>query len=179
MKAFVPVLVVVLAVGALTACGSGSAAPAPMVPAAVAPAGSDTTSDPTSDGAAGDGAGAAVVDICALMPAKNVAMMAGMALDVATPDVTNGPGEHQCLYSTTEGGNAMSITVNATSGVQAYEEDLASVSSAAKKVDGVGDKAFSSVLGLHVLTGTTLIEVSGVDDVAAASELAKTLAYQL
>lgn len=173
MKAFVPVLVIVLAIGALTACASGAAAPTAVVPAASAPA---ATAPGT---AAGGAAGTAAVDICALMPAQTVAMMAGMALDVATPDVTNGPGEHQCLYSTSEGGNAMSITVDATTGARAYEEDLGSVSGAEKQVDGVGDKAFSSVLGLHALFGSTLIKVSGVDDVAAASELAKTLAHQL
>lgn len=177
MRAFVPVLAVLLTVGALTACGSTAAAPTPTVPVAVAPTDDATAAAAPSDEPGGTSAGA--VDICALMPAEKVAVMAGVALDVATPDVTNGPGEHQCLYSTTEGGNAMSITVDATAGVRSYDEDLGSVGSAAKTVAGVGDKAFSSVFGLHALFGSTLIKVNGVDDVAAASELAKTLAYQL
>lgn len=182
MKTFVPILLMLVAVGALTACGSDAASRTPTILAAapVASGTDDGTRPAPADGTGGtEGAAADAVDVCGLMPASNVAMMAGKAVDIATPDVTSGPGEHMCLYSDTEGGNAMSIWVNATTGSQAYDAALASVGSAAKQVAGVGDKAFSSVLGLQVLSGTTLIKVTGVDDVAAASELARTLAYQL
>lgn len=180
MRAFVPVVLVLVAVGALTACSSDAASPTPTAPApAPAASGADAGTGPAAPDGTGGTDAANAVDICGLMPASNVAMMAGKAVDVATPDVTSGPGEQMCLYSDTEGGNVMSIWVNATTGSRAYDADLASVGSAAKQVSGVGDKAFSSVLGLEVLSGTILIKVTGVDDEAAASELARTLLYQL
>ncbi|MEJ7650395.1 MAG: hypothetical protein WKF57_15385 [Nakamurella sp.] len=180
MKALAPILLLLLTVGALTACGS-TASPQPSAAGTLTAAGTVTAATgPTTPAAGPHAAGAGTaVDICALIPADSVAMTGGVAVTSATPDVTSGEGEHMCLYTDEDGSTTASIWLNPTTGQQAYDTDLSGSGSSAKQVTGVGDQAFFSVLGLEAMFGTTLIKVVGVDDVAAASELAKTLAYQL
>ncbi|HZU18824.1 MAG TPA: DUF3558 family protein [Candidatus Dormibacteraeota bacterium] len=147
------------AVLGLAGCGGGSSpSSAPTassgsgVPRASAP---PTVSSPAASPAP-------AADVCSLLPASTVASFAGIAVAGSQPRSV--PDGSACDYQTPSNpSNPLIVVILLTANAAAHYQSLHAADFTPIAVSGVGDQAFAdSSTGLVVLSGSRVIEVSGV-----------------
>lgn len=145
--------------GGSTALTSGSQSPSPG-------SGSSTSPGGSSPGAAGSLTGN--VDVCSLMPVATIAKIVGKPLDMAQRDDTPSYQQYGCNYTdkvtSSGGGDQLELGIEGLDASQGYAADLSAMSSQARAVAGIGDKAFTAGLlaQLEVLYGDVLIKITGL-----------------
>jgi hypothetical protein len=173
------------------ACGSGTAnAPAgaqgsagaqsatgAVVAGATAP-GQAQGQQGGSAGSIEDGLGHPV-NVCSLLPAATAASISGEAISQATEDDTTSYKLYVCKYSNAAGTNGFDISVLALDAAAGYDAGLTAAGSDAKQISGLGDKAFSSILGLKALFGNVSITVSNLASDDASEALIRELQPKL
>ena len=181
---------------AIAGCGGSTATTAPAAasstqaatPAASAASGASaggqassgaSQAAPPSAGTAAGGAGQPI-KVCDLLPVATVASIDGQSLTEATEqDVDPALQEYGCYYG---GANLDGVTVTVAYGAASSFDTLQQVMQAnsnAKVINGLGDKAFSTSIGVYALFGDVQIEVSGLQSDDAAATLIKTLQPKL
>jgi hypothetical protein len=183
---------VVVAFAAAACGGGGSATPAASSSAqSVTPAASAAGSASTGGQPAGATAQAAAanggtvedsighpVSICDLLPVATVASVTGEPLTLAKGDDTAGYKIYGCDYSSADGTSAVTVSVLALDAAAGFDSTMQADSNA-KVINGLGDKAFSSILGVFALFGNVQITVSNLQSDDAAITLIKTLRPKL
>jgi hypothetical protein len=167
---------------ALVTAGCGSSNPSGSGTTAASDAAATAQKAATASG--GSPGGGKTIDLCNLMPVATVAQLSGQPVTVAKADNTvASSGIYNCNYTSADGVTDLSqigqvgITVHTSSGKLDYDSGLEAVRSvnvgAAKPNDisGLGDKAYSSIDGVHALFGNVEIEVSGLSLATAAAGL--------
>jgi hypothetical protein len=166
------------------ACSSGAANSATGAPgstgAVVAGATAQGQAQGGSAGSVNDGLGH-TVNVCTLLPVATVASITGDPLTVATEQDTLSTKTYVCNYASSDGTFGVLITVAAMDAAIGYDADLSATSQVtpAKKISGLGDKAFSGPLGLEALFGNVSVTVSNLQSDAAAGTLIRTLQPKL
>jgi hypothetical protein len=104
-----------------------------------------------------------------------VAGITGEPITVAKPDddkVLTSSGIYTCDYTSADGTSGLDLTVHNKDGKIGYDADYQAAKSVGAAgtttIDGLGDKAFSAVDGVHALFGDVEIEVSGLGLAASA-----------
>ncbi|HEY4378225.1 MAG TPA: hypothetical protein VGM93_13755 [Acidimicrobiales bacterium] len=179
----------------VSGCGSssssGSAAGAAAASRAIAAAGG---------GGGGSSGGGKTIDVCSLMPVATVAQITGEHVTTGAADsddkVLASSGIFNCNYTGADDDPAqVDLTVTTKNGKIGFDADLQAASSVkaagTKMISGLGDKAFSSIDGVHALFGDVEIQVSGLslatsavglnsnDQVAPAEALIKAVHAKL
>ncbi len=160
-----------------------SAAPAASTGAG-ASAGSGQTGGGTSPAGAGnagsveDGLGHAV-SVCDLLPVAMVASVTGEPLTVAKENDTTDYKIYACSYTSADGTSGVDVSVLALDAAAGFDSDLQAAGAGAKQISGLGDKAFSSILGVKALFGNVSITVSNLQSDDAAATLIRTLQPKL
>lgn len=180
---------------AIAGCGGSAAttAPAtvsdsaqPAAPAAstgsVASAAGQASAGPSQAAAANggsveDGIGHPV-NICDLLPVATVASITGEPLTVSKEDDTAGYKLYSCSYTSADGTSGVDVSVLALDAAAGFDSTMQADSNA-KVINGLGDKAFSSILGVFALFGNVQITVSNLQSDNAAVTLIKTLQPKL
>jgi len=185
MKRFAITATVALVAVAFAIAGCGGSA-ATTAPAAVngstqsaAPAASAAASASTGRQAAGATAQAGAgspgsvndgighpVSICDLLPVATV------------EDDTANYKLYSCSYTSADGTSGVDVSVLALDAATGFDS-AQQADSNAKVINGLGDKAFSSILGVCALFGNVQITVSDVQSDDAAITLIKTLQPKL
>ena len=180
---------------AIAGCGGSTASTAPAAassaqaaaPAASAASGASaggqastgaSQAAPASAGAAAGGAGQPV-KVCDLLPVATVASIDGQSLTQGTEQDTPALQSYGCYYG---GADLDGVTVTVAYGAASTFDTLLQVMQAgsnAKVINGLGDKAFSTSIGVYALFGDVQIEVSGLQSDDAAATLIKTLQPKL
>lgn len=166
------------------ACGSGAAnspagAQGPTLSAdATATMAGQAQSQQGSAGSVTDGLGHPV-NVCTLLPVATVASVSGKPLSVATEDDTPSYKLYVCNYTSADGTSGLNVSVLALDAAAGYDGSLQAAGSGAKQISGLGDKAFSSVLGVQALFGNVSITVSNLRSDTAAETLIRTLQPKL
>ena len=183
---------VVVAFAAAACGGGGSATPAAsssaqsVTPAASAagsastggqPAGATAQAAAANGGTVEDGIGHPV-SICDLLPVATVASVTGEPLTLAKEDDTAGYKIYVCDYSSADGTSGVRVSVLALDAAAGFDSTMQADSNA-KVINGLGDKAFSSILGVFALFGNVQITVSNLQSDDAAITLIKTLQPKL
>jgi len=118
------------------------------------------------------------VNVCSLLPAATVASVTGEPLTVAQEQDTASYKLWTCDYTSADGTSGLTISVLALDAAPGYDAALQADTNA-KQITGLGDKAFSGVLGLQALFGNVSISVSDVQSDAAAETLIRDLQPKL
>jgi hypothetical protein len=177
---------------AIAGCGGSTASTAPAAassaqaaaPAASAASGASaggqasTGAAPASAGTAAAGAGQPV-KVCDVLPVATVASIDGQSLTQGTEQDTPALQSYGCYYG---GADLDGVTVTVAYGAASTFDTLLQVMQAgsnAKVINGLGDKAFSTSIGVYALFGDVQIEVSGLQSDDAAATLIKTLQPKL
>jgi hypothetical protein len=180
---------------AIAGCGGSTASTAPAAassaqaaaPAASAASGASaggqastgaSQAAPASAGTAAAGAGQPV-KVCDVLPVATVASIDGQSLTQGTEQDTPALQSYGCYYG---GADLDGVTVTVAYGAASTFDTLLQVMQAgsnAKVINGLGDKAFSSILGVCALFGNVQITVSDVQSDDAAITLIKTLQPKL
>jgi hypothetical protein len=159
--------------GALCACGSGSksstessaanAGTAAAV-AALASSGASTAASQSST--------AKSIDICTAVPPATVVQLTGKQYTVATPGVI-GLGL-SCAYDDVDyTDDGVTLSYSATKAEDTWQ---ALHTGSLTDISGVGDKAFwDNSNTLYAVSGSTIIQVNGLDSQSASVALAKAL----
>ena len=162
-------VVTALALAMLTGCSSSSkttgapASPArTAVAAATASAGSTTAPASTSTS----------IDVCTAVPAATVVRLSGKPYTVATP-VTSGLGLGCAYDDVTNSDGGVTLTVSFTKAEDTWQ---AVHTGSITNISGVGDKAFwDNDNTVYAVSGSTIIQVNGLDSQAPSVALAKAL----
>ncbi len=180
---------------AIAACGGSAATIAPTAvsgstqsaaPGASAAA-SASTGGPAAGATAQAGAGSAgsandglghPVNVCDLLPVATVASISGEPLAVAKEDDTPDYKTYACDYSSANGTSGLDVSVLALDAAAGFDS-IMQADSNAKVINGLGDRAFSSILGVYALFGNVQITVSNLQSDDAAVTLIKTLQPKL
>jgi len=170
----------------VAACG-GAASSAPAdAPAATAAAA--TTAAPAAQGQSQQGGAGSVsdglghpVNVCALLPAATVASITAEPITKAVENDTLSYKIYDCDYSSTDGTSGLSVSVLALDAAAGYDGSMqaSQQGNAVVQIGGLGDKAFSSILGVFALFGNVSITVSNLRSVDAAETLIRTLQPKL
>jgi hypothetical protein len=180
---------------AIAGCGGSAATSAPAAsssaqsaaPAASAASGASaggqastgaSQAAPASAGTAAAGAGQPV-KVCDVLPVATVASIDGQSLTQGTEQDTPALQSYGCYYG---GADLDGVTVTVAYGAASTFDTLLQVMQAgsnAKVINGLGDKAFSTSIGVYALFGDVQIEVSGLQSDDAAATLIKTLQPKL
>jgi len=142
----------------LAACSGGTSSTPPVASQALTP--TSALAGVVTATSAGTTAGSAKTDVCALLPADQVAQVTGLTIGAATPRTgLFGPNDFGCVY----GDNDATIDVVSPGGT-AFYNDLATQYYAGNysQVAGFGDKAFQDVTdgsGLVALFGDSAFDV--------------------
>jgi hypothetical protein len=131
-----------------------------------------------SGGSVNDGIGHPV-NICSLLPVATVASVSAEPLTVAQEQDTVSYKIYSCNYTSADGTSGLVVSVLALDAVAGYGGSVDAAGSGGKPISGVGDKAFSSVLGVQALFGNVSITVSGLQSDDAAVTLIKDLQPKL
>jgi hypothetical protein len=147
------------------------------------PASGGGGSQPASGGSSiNDGLGHPV-SVCSLLPASTVASVSGEPITVATEDDTLGIKLYTCHYKSADGTNGLDVNVLADDASPGYDGSLAAAQTAdpggTLQISGLGDKAFSSILGLEALFGNVSITVSNLQSDQASETLIRDLQPKL
>jgi hypothetical protein len=108
------------------------------------------------------------VDVCSLMPVATIAKIVGKPLEMAQRDDTPSYKQYGCNYTdkvtSSGGGDQLELGIEGLDASQGYAADLSAMSSQARAVAGIGDKAFTAGLlaQLEVLYGDVLIKITGL-----------------
>ena len=160
---------------------SQSAAPAasaaPSASTGGQPAGATAQPAAANGGTAEDGIGHPV-NICDLLPVATVASVTGEPLTIAKEDATAGYKIYGCDYSSANGTSGVTVSVLALDAAAGFDSTMKADANA-KAINGLGDKAFSSILGVFALFGNVQISVSNLQSDDAAIKLIKTLQPKL
>jgi hypothetical protein len=158
----------------ITACGSATAS------------GGSGGSQPASGGSGSGGSGGSVddgighpVNICSLLPVATVASVTAEPLTVAQEQDTVSYKIYACNYTSADGTNGCVVSVLALDAVAGYGGSVQAAGSGGKPIRGLGDKAFTSILGVEALFGNVSITVSGLQSDDAAVTLIKDLQPKL
>jgi hypothetical protein len=179
---------------AIAGCGGSTASTAPAAassaqaaaPAASAASGASaggqasTGASQAAPASAGTAAGAGQpVKVCDVLPVATVASIDGQSLTQGTEQDTPALQSYGCYYG---GADLDGVTVTVAYGAASTFDTLLQVMQAgsnAKVINGLGDKAFSTSIGVYALFGDVQIEVSGLQSDDAAATLIKTLQPKL
>lgn len=162
----------------LSACGSSS-------PSTLGSGGSGSSgggSQPASGGSGGGGINDGLghpVNVCSLLPVATVASVSGEPITVATEQDTISYKIYDCNYTSADGTSGLDVSVLAMDAVAGYGGSVDAAGAGGKPISGLGDKAFSSVLGLQALFGNVSITVSNLASDAAAETLIRDLQPKL
>jgi hypothetical protein len=173
-----------LALTTLAACHSSKSADAQPGASVTASAASAPSSQAAAQGQAGGGTSEAdglghPVNVCQLMPVTTVAKVTGEPITVAKEDDTLQYKTYVCDYTSSDGTSGLSISVLADDASPGYDGSVQAAGSGGHPVKGLGDKAFSSVLGLQALYGNVSITVSNLPSDEASATLIRTLQPKL
>ncbi len=180
---------------AISGCGDSAATTAPAVISSSTPSGAPAASDTGSPSAGGQAAGATAqaaaanggtaedgighpVNICDLLPVATVASITGEPLTVSKEDDTPDFKIYSCSYTSASGTSGVDVSVLALDAAAGFDSGMQADSSA-KLISGLGDKAFSGILGVEALFGNVQISVTNLQSDAAAITLIKTLQPKL
>lgn len=161
----------------VTACGSATAS-----------GGSSGGSQPASggSGSGGSGSGGSVTDgighpvnVCSLLPVATVASVSGEPLTVAQEQDTVSYKLYTCNYTSADGTSGLTVSVLALDAAAGYADAVQAAGSRGTSVSGLGDKAFSSILGLEALFGNVSITVANLQSDAASETLIRYLQSKL
>ncbi len=170
----------------VAACSSGAASspvgaqgPTLAAGASAMPAG-QSQSQQGGAGSVEDGIGHPV-SVCTLLPAATAASITGEPITQATEDDTASYKIYACDYSSADGTTEFRISVLALDAAAGFDGDFQAnqQGSGAKQISGLGDKAFSGVLGVQALFGNVSISVSNLQSDDAAETLIRTLRPKL
>jgi hypothetical protein len=169
---------VAIAGGLLAACGS--TASAGSNPGSGSQGGAGTTQQGSGSGGTSisDGIGHPV-NVCQLLPAATVASVSGEPITKADEQDTPSYKIYMCDYTSADGTSGLTVSVLALDAAPGYDGSLQAAGSGAKPISGLGDKAFTSILGLQALFGNVSITVSDLQSDAAAETLIKDLQPKL
>ena len=163
----------------ITACGSATAS------------GGSGGSQPASGGSGsggsgGSGSGGTVADgighpvnICSLLPVATVASVTAEPLTVAQEQDTVSYKIYACNYTSADGTTGCIVSVLALDAAAGYSGSVDAAGSGGKPISGLGDKAFTSILGVEALFGNVSITVSNLQSDAAAETLIRDLQPKL
>lgn len=175
-------LVVVAAAGTLlTACGAGTSPTGGSGNGGQSSnAGSQSGSQSGSGGGTGisDGLGHPV-NVCSLLPADTAASISGEPISLTTEDDTPSIKLYKCKYTSTDGTEGFDVSVLADDAVPGYDNEVNVEGSSGHVITGLGDKAFSGILGLKALFGNVSIDVSNLQSDSAAENLIRALQPKL
>ncbi len=161
--------------------GSQSAAPAASAGSVASAAGQASAGPSQAAAAKGgsveDGIGHPV-KICDLLPVATVASITGEPLTVSKEDDTADYKIYGCDYSSANGTSGVTVSVLALDAAAGFD-NIIQADPNAKVINGLGDKAFSSILGVYALFGNVQITVSNLQSDDAAITLIKTLQPKL
>jgi hypothetical protein len=161
----------------LTACGSGGASGAGSGSQPGAGSGSGGSGS-SGGGSVEDGIGHPV-NICSLLPVATVASVTGEPLTVTKEDDTPSYKIYSCDYTSADGTSGVTVSVLALDAVAGYGGSVDAAGSAGKTITGLGDKAFTSILGVEALFGNVSITVSDLQSDDAAETLIRDLQPKL
>jgi hypothetical protein len=154
-----------LVVLAFAACSGGSGASA--TPASSVPEASSTpVSAPAGSASAGGVSAGAAIDVCALLPADQVATITKTSITGSTSRQNGLANDSGCTYSTSALASAVVIDVVTPGGATDYAAQLARAGTNAVSFAGLGDKAFQDATdgtGLVALFGDTEFDVYASD----------------
>ncbi len=169
---------IAIAGGLLAACGS--TASAGSNPGSGSQGGTGSTQQGSSSGGTSisDGIGHPV-NVCQLLPATTVASVSGEPITKAEEQDTPSYKIYMCNYTSADGTSGLTVSVLALDAAPGYDGSLQAAGSGAKPISGLGDKAFSSILGLQALFGNVSITVGNLPSDAAAETLIKDLQPKL
>jgi hypothetical protein len=169
----------------LTGCGSTTGSTVGQQTAGGSrPASGGGGSQPASGGGSSisDGLGHPV-NVCSLLPASTVASVSGEPITVAKADDTLSIKLYTCNYSSASGTSGADVSVLADDAAPGYDGSLAASQTGDPKgthqISGLGDKAFSSILGLEALFGNVSITVSNLPSDQASETLIRDLQPKL
>ncbi len=140
-------------------------------------AGATSQAGTGSAGSVNDGIGHPV-NVCDLLPVATVASISGEPLTVSKEDDTAGYKIYGCDYGNADGTSGVTVSVLALDAAAGFDSAMQADSNA-KVINGLGDKAFSSILGVNALFGNVQITVSDLQSDDAAITLIKTLQPKL
>jgi hypothetical protein len=174
----------------VTACGSSSAttlgSSGGSQPASGGSGSSGSGSSGSSGSSSGSSSGGSVedgighpVNICSLLPVATVASVTGEPLTVAQEQDTVSYKIYACNYTSADGTSGCTVSVLALDAVAGYGGSVDAAGSGGKPISGVGDKAFTSILGVEALFGNVSITVSDLQSDDAAVTLIKDLQPKL
>jgi glucose/arabinose dehydrogenase len=187
-----PLLVTILLTGlAMAACSSSSSSQGGTSSSSAAATGSSAKSSasaptPAPSGSSSGGHGGSVsdglghpVNVCQLLPVATVASVSGENLTQAKEDDTLSYKIYACDYSNAAGTDGVDVSVLAQDAAPGYDGALSAAGFGAKQISGLGDKAFSSILGLQALFGNVSITVSNLPSDQASATLIRDLQPKL
>jgi hypothetical protein len=165
----------------LAGCGGSSTGTGASQPASGSSNGASNSS--SNNGSSGGSTGIAdgighPVNVCSLLPASTAASLSAEAITVAQEQDTPSYKLWVCDYTTADGTNGFTISVLALDAAPGYDAAL-SADPSAKPVSGIGDKAFSGVLGFQALFGNVSIDVSNLASDSASEALIRYLQPKL
>jgi hypothetical protein len=170
----------------VTACGSSSATTLGSSGGSQPASGGSGSSGSGSSGSSGSSSGGSVedgighpVNICSLLPVATVASVTGEPLTVAQEQDTVSYKIYACNYTSADGTSGCTVSVLALDAVAGYGGSVDAAGSGGKPISGVGDKAFTSILGVEALFGNVSITVSDLQSDDAAVTLIKDLQPKL
>jgi hypothetical protein len=162
----------------LTGCGSGAAASGG--------GSSQPASGGSGSGGSGTSAGGSIddgighpVNVCSLLPVATVASVSGESLTVAKEDDTTSYKIYSCDYNSADGTSGLSVSVLALDAAAGYAASVQAAGTGGKTITGLGDKAFTSILGVQALFGNVSITVSNLESDDASETLIRDLQPKL
>jgi hypothetical protein len=170
---------VAIAGGLLAACGSTASAGSSN-PGSGSQNNSGTTQQGSSSGggSVNDGIGHPV-NVCSVLPVATVASVTGEPLTQAEEQDTTSYKIYMCNYTSADGTSGVTVSVLALDAAVGYDASVQAAGAGGKPISGLGDKAFTSILGVEALFGNVSISVSNLQSDAAAETLIKDLQPKL
>jgi hypothetical protein len=168
-----------IALGAtlLAGCGSSPAASGGSNPGSGSSNNSSNVSSSGGSSAVEDGIGHPV-NVCSLVPASTAASLSGEDITVAQEQDTPSYKLWVCNYTNADGTDGFTISVLALDAAAGYDGALQADSNA-KQITGLGDKAFSGILGLQALYGNVSIDVANLQSDSASEALIRYIQPKL
>jgi hypothetical protein len=165
---------VAIAGGLLAACGSTASAGSNPGSGSQSSSGNTQQASSGGGGSVNDGIGHPV-NVCTLLPVSTVASVTGEPVTQAQEQDTTSYKIYMCDYTSADGTSGVTVSVLALDAAIGYDATVQAAGAGGKPISGLGDKAFTSVLGVEALFGNVSITVSGLESDAAAETLIKDL----
>lgn len=142
------------------------------------PSAANSSAAPPAGGSVEDGLGHPV-KICALMPPAAAAKVSAIAIVTAKEEDTPSYKLYSCNYTNAAGTDGFVVSVLGLDAAAGYDGNVSTAGSGSHPFAGLGDKAFSSVLGLEALFGNVSVTVSGLASNATAEAIIRALKPKL